>query len=75
MRKYTSLKEQFDLQAHGYTRLVRDSADMENTLKSRILFLEQFKCRAQSRIARMQKELDESVLLVSGSKGLFRSHD
>eukprot|EP00981_Chlorochromonas_danica_P012527 scaffold5121_cov223-Ochromonas_danica.AAC.5 len=60
-RKYISLSEQLDVESRKRQQLEVDFAEMEATLKQRILFLEQYKLAAGSRLALVQGQLDKSV--------------
>lgn len=60
-RKFVSQQEQMEQDQQMRKRLEIDFAEMEATLKKRILFLEQYKSTASSRIAYLQGALDSSV--------------
>ena len=60
-RKYVSQTEMLDAEREKCNKLEREFVDMETSLKQRILFLEQYKQSAGSRIAFLQGKLDTSV--------------
>ncbi|RYH30358.1 hypothetical protein EON65_05375 [archaeon] len=60
-RKYISLSEQCDTEVKRRVQLEWDFAEMEATLKQRILFLEQYKLAAGGRLAFVQGKLDNCV--------------
>ena len=60
-RKFVSQQEQMEQDQQMRKRLEIDFAELEATLKKRILFLEQYKSTASSRIAYLQGALDSSV--------------
>ena len=60
-RKYTSLAEQLHLEQQVKVQLEFDFADMESTLKKRILYLEQYKSAVSNRLALLQARLNKSV--------------
>jgi centrosomal protein CEP290 len=60
-RKYNSVSGQLSQEQEQRHRHEMDIADIEGTLKRRILYLEQYKAAAGSRLARLQGKLDLSV--------------
>lgn len=60
-RKFVSLSENLAAEQEVRRKLEFDLADMEGTLKKRILNLEQYKATAGSRLASLQSKLDVSV--------------
>lgn len=64
-RRYTSLMEQLHAESREKQQLQVDIAELEGTLKARILFLEQHKMNAASHLAKLQQQLDASVPAVS----------
>jgi hypothetical protein len=60
-RKYIALSEQLTSEQNLRQKLELDMAELESTLKKRILYLEQYKVSAGSRLALLQKKLDASV--------------
>lgn len=60
-RKYTSQAEQLQLETEKMQRLQVDFVEMESSLKKRILYLEQYKLSAGSRLAQIQGKLDVCV--------------
>lgn len=60
-RKYISLQEQFEAERNAKLQLEDDFAEMETSLKYRILYLEQYKQSASSRLALLDTKLLASV--------------
>ena len=60
-RKYVSLEEQLKNERSTRENLEVDIAEMETTLKKRILFLEQYKLAVGAKLGRLQGRLDLSV--------------
>ena len=60
-RRYTSLLEQVQAETTEKQQLQFDMAELESTLKTRILFLEQHKLGATMHLAKFQQQLNESV--------------
>jgi len=60
-RRYTSLMEQLQAECQEKQQLQVDLAELEGTLKARILFLEQHKLDADAHLAKLQQQLDDSV--------------
>ena len=57
-RKYTSLQEMSENERKEKDKLESDFVEMENSLKQRILYLEQFKSNASERLAFLQGKLE-----------------
>ena len=60
-RKYTSQAEMLQTEREQRQKLEAEFVDMESSLKQRILYLEQYKHSAGSRMAFLQGKLDTSV--------------
>jgi len=60
-RKYVSQSEMLDAEREKCNKYEREFVEMESGLKQRILYLEQYKQSAGSRIAFLQGKLDTSV--------------
>ena len=62
-RKYSSLEEQMKMEKVARENLQLDIAEMETTLKKRILYLEQYKLAVGGKLGRLQGKLDLSIPL------------
>jgi chromosome segregation ATPase len=60
-RKYTSLQEISEEERAFRQKLEADFVEMESSLKQRILYLEQYKAAASSRLSFLQGKLEDSV--------------
>jgi chromosome segregation ATPase len=60
-RRYTSMQEQLRLESAARQRAESDMVEMECSVKSRILYLEEWKAGTEDRTRRLQRQLEKSV--------------